>query len=252
MKVSVILLAAGMGVRMGGARPKAFLTLGGRHLYQHSLGVFRSMKEVGQVVLVVPKGRRDGVEGGPRRQDSVANGLREVNPASDVILVHDAARPFITPEVVRKVIQGALEHGGAVPGVPVRDTLKRVGDLGRVEATLDRTGLWAVQTPQGFRKGVLEAAYAAGHALEDATDEAQIVERAGGTVVVVEGLPENFKITSKIDLLLAENYLSRRRRSRTTRGTPSLPHPAVAPEERRRTHPAGAPQERRRTPRRRP
>src|SRR5688572_7349745 len=98
MKVSVVLLAAGMGVRMGAGRPKAFLALGGRPLYQHSLAVFRSMKEVGQVVLVVPKGHEGGIEGGKRRQDSVENGLREVDRASDVVLVHDAARPFITPE----------------------------------------------------------------------------------------------------------------------------------------------------------
>ena len=223
MKVSVVLLAAGMGTRMGGTRPKAFLTLGGRPLYQHSLAVFRSMKEVSQVVLVVPKGHKGGVEGGNRRQDSVGNGLREVDSSSDVVLIHDAARPFITPELVRRVIQGALEHGGAVPGVPVTDTVKRRGPQGLVEATLDRNGLWAVQTPQGFRKGVLEGAYAAGHASGDATDDAQIVERGGGKVAIVEGSPENFKITSKSDLVLAEEYLSRRRRSRTSRGTPASP-----------------------------
>ena len=221
MSVSVVLLAAGLGRRMGAARPKAFLTLGGKPLYMHSLETFRSLREVRQIVLVVPKGVRvpGGIEGGSRRQDSVQNGLREVDPSSDVVLIHDAARPFVTADLVRKVIRAALEHGGAVPGLPVHDTLKRRGEGGLIQATLDRNGLWSVQTPQGFRKGVLEAAYASGHAAEDATDDAQVVERAGGAVAIVEGKTENFKITSKSDLTLAEDYY-RRRRPRTTRGTP--------------------------------
>jgi 2-C-methyl-D-erythritol 4-phosphate cytidylyltransferase len=225
MRVSVVLLAAGAGRRMGRATPKAFLRLGGRPLYLHSLETFRSMREVRQVVIVVPKEYRvaGGVEGGPRRQDSVRNGLREVDPDSDVVLIHDAARPFVTPGLVRRVIQGALKHGGAVPGVPVRDTLKRLDEGGRIKATLDRKGLWAVQTPQGFKRGVLEAAYAAGHGRKDATDDSQIVERAGGKVAIVEGNPENFKITSKIDLIHAEDYWRKRRPSRTSRGRPGFP-----------------------------
>jgi 2-C-methyl-D-erythritol 4-phosphate cytidylyltransferase len=222
MKVAVVLLAAGLGRRMGARRPKAFLTLGGKPLYLHSLETFRSMREVRQVVLVVPKGVKvaGSVEGGVRRQDSVRNGLQEVDPACDVVLIHDAARPFVTPDLVRRVLQGALEHGGAVPGLPVRDTLKKVDRKGRIGATLDREGLWSVQTPQGFRRGVLEAAYASGHGLRDATDDAQIAERAGIAVGVVEGNPRNFKITSKYDLILADDYLRQRRRLRTTRGTP--------------------------------
>lgn len=235
---------------MGGSTPKAYLRLGGRPLYEHSLAVFRSMKEVSQVVLVVPPGRKEGVPGGERRQDSVLQGLAKVESSAEVVLVHDSARPFVRPDLVRRVIQGALEHGAAVPGVPVRDTIKRAGAGGLVEATLDRNSLYGIQTPQGFRKGVLEAAYAAGHGVKDATDDAQIVERTGRNVVVVEGDPENLKITSKSDLELAEDYLSRRR-PRTTRGTPGLAaHRAAAPEERRRMHPAVAPRGRRR--RRRP
>ena len=232
MRVSVVLLAAGLGKRMGGKTPKAFVKLGGRPLYRLSLDVFKSMKEVRQIVLVVPKGMKGyapseagvtgRVEGGARRQDSVRNGLGAVDPASDVVLIHDAARPFVTPELIRRVIQGAMEHGGAIPGVPVRDTLKRMDSAGHIEGTMDRKSLWAAQTPQGFRNGVLEAAYASGHGLEDATDDAQIVERAGGRVAIVEGNPENFKITSKSDLDLAEDY-QRRRRSRTSRGTPGFP-----------------------------
>jgi 2-C-methyl-D-erythritol 4-phosphate cytidylyltransferase len=191
MKVAVVLLAAGLGRRMGAKRPKAFLALGGKALYLHSLETFRSMREVRQVVLVVPPGMKvaGAVPGGLRRQDSVRNGISKVDPACDVVLIHDAARPFVTPDVVRRVIQGALKHGGAVPGLPVRDTLKKVDPEGRIGATLDREGLWAVQTPQGFRRGLLEAAYASGHGLRDATDDAQIAERAGIVVGVVEGNP---------------------------------------------------------------
>ena len=225
MKVSVVLLAAGLGRRMGASKPKAFLSLGGRPLFSHSHQTFLSMKEIRQVVLVVPPGIgvEGGVIGGARRQDSVLRGLREVDSDADVVLIHDAARPFVTPEVVRRVIRAAIRHGGAVPGVPVRDTLKRLGAKGFVLNTLDREGLWAIQTPQGFRKGILEAAYASGHGRRDATDDAQIVERAGGRIAIVDGNPENFKITSKIDLDHAEDYLSQRQRPRTTRGTHGFP-----------------------------
>jgi 2-C-methyl-D-erythritol 4-phosphate cytidylyltransferase len=225
MKVAVILLAAGLGKRMGARKPKAFLTLGGRPMYRHSLEVFRSLREVHQIVLVVPPGLKieGSVLGGARRQDSVLNGLREVDPASDVVLVHDSARPFVTADLARRVIQAAWKHGGAIPGIPLRDTLKRLNTNGLVGDTLSRDGLWAVQTPQGFRRGVLEAAYAAGHGQEDATDDAQIAERAGVPVAVVEGNPGNFKITSKIEFSLAENLLSQRQRPRTTRGTHGSP-----------------------------
>ena len=220
MRAAVVLLAAGRGARMGGRTPKAYLRLGGIPLYRHSLETFQSMREVRQVVLVVPPGMKEGVPGGARRQDSVQNGLKALDQAYDVVLVHDSARPFVSPDLIRRVLKAALERGGAIPGLPLRDTLKRVDGKGLIESTPSREGLWTVQTPQGFRKGVLEAAYAAGHGIQDATDDAQIVERAGGNVVVVEGNPRNFKITSKIDLELAEDYLRQRRRPRTPRGTP--------------------------------
>jgi len=210
---------------MGGRVPKAFMPLAGLPLYLHSYSTFRSMKEVRQVILVVPKGLRipGAVTGGRRRQDSVLKGLQAVDPASDVVLIHDAARPLVAPDLVRRVIRAAWRVGGAVPGVPVMDTVKRVTRGGRIRATLERSELRAVQTPQGFRKGVLEGAYAAGHGRKDATDDAQIVERAGGKVAVVEGNSENFKITSKFDLKHAEDYLRNRRRPRTPRGNVALP-----------------------------
>lgn len=225
MRVSVILLAAGAGRRMGGRVPKAFLALAGLPVYLHSYSTFRSMKEVRQVVLVIPRGYRipGAVTGGGRRQDSVLNGLKAVHPDSDVVLIHDAARPLVTPDLVRRVIRAAWRLGGAVPGVPVGDTIKRVTRGGRIRATLDRSELRAVQTPQGFRKGVLEAAYAAGHGRKDATDDAQIVERAGGRVGLVEGNSENFKITSKFDLKRAEDYLRNRRRPPDATGEGRLP-----------------------------
>jgi 2-C-methyl-D-erythritol 4-phosphate cytidylyltransferase len=206
---------------MGGPVPKAFLLLGGRPLYVHSLETFLGMREVGEVVVVVPRGMKlpGTVQGGRRRQDSVLKGLRATDPSSDLVLIHDAARPFVTPELIRRVIRAADRTGGAVPGIPVGDTIKRVGRGSRVRQTLDRSELRAVQTPQGFRRSALVAAYAAGHGRRDATDDAQILERAGRPVAVVEGNPENFKITSRNDLIRAEDYFQNWRRPRTPRGT---------------------------------
>ena len=205
---------------MGGRVPKAFLLLGGRPLYLHSLETFLALREVREVVVVVPKGMKlpGTVQGGRRRQDSVLKGLRATDPSSDLVLVHDAARPFVTPGLIRRVIRAAARAGAAVPGMPVGDTIKLVGRGSRVRRTLDRSELCAVQTPQGFRRAALVSAYAAGHGRRDATDDAQVVERAGGIVAVVNGIPENFKITSRSDLIRAEDYFQYWRRPRTPRG----------------------------------
>ncbi|MBI4563578.1 MAG: 2-C-methyl-D-erythritol 4-phosphate cytidylyltransferase [Planctomycetes bacterium] len=216
MCVSVILLAAGAGRRMKRRTPKALLPLAGRPLYLHSLEVFRRMPEVAQIVLVTPPKTpfAGGVPGGRRRQDSVLQGLRATDPRSDFVLIHDAARPFVTVALARRVLRAARRHGAAVPAIPPRDTLKRVGPDGRVEETHDRSNVRCVQTPQGFRRDLLLEAYGRGCAERDATDDAQIVERAGKTVVAVDGDSRNFKITSSSDLEYAEYLLQKRRRSR--------------------------------------
>ncbi len=234
MRISAIVLAAGEGRRMGSKTPKALLPLGGRPLLLHSIAVFAQAKGVSEVILVLPAGRvaavwrklgpalaRAGVTkvvaGGVRRQDSVLRGLAASDAESDVVLVHDSARPFVSTAMIDRVAAAAWKNGAAIPAVRTRDTIKKVGKGDRVVETPDRSVLWSAQTPQGFRRRVLALAYAGGHGKEDATDDAQIVERAGGTVVVVEGESSNFKITSREDLNVAEYMLTRLRRGRRSR-----------------------------------
>jgi 2-C-methyl-D-erythritol 4-phosphate cytidylyltransferase len=197
-----IVVAAGSGRRFGGTKHTA--TLGGRTLWERSRDALAA-GGVGEIVVVgdVP----GGVPGGDRRRDSVAAGLAALGPDAVYVLVHDAARPLVTVELVGRVIS-RLVAGGAdavVPVVPVRDTLKRVeGD--EIVETVDRDPLVAAQTPQGFRVAALRAAHDSDG--DDASDDALLVERSGGTVVTVEGDPVNMKITYPGDLAVAEALLS--------------------------------------------
>ena len=225
MRIAVIVLAAGSGRRLGAGRPKGFVELGGRPIFAHCLAAFRRIREVADIILVLPPGEVDRtvkrygrhlieggvskvVAGGRRRQDSVERGLRMADPACDVILVHDAARPFVTPELARRVARQAARTGAAVPGLPVRETVKQVA-RGRVVTTPERSGLYSVQTPQGIRAPLLRRAYEKGLGRADATDDVQLVERLGRPVALVPGDPGNLKITSREDLRLAEILLDR-------------------------------------------
>ncbi|HZT64958.1 MAG TPA: 2-C-methyl-D-erythritol 4-phosphate cytidylyltransferase [Acidimicrobiales bacterium] len=205
------MLAAGGGSRFGG--PKQFEPLAGRRVVDWSLDAARSVAD--HVVLVLPAGRAEGdwpgaddvVPGGATRSDSARAGLAVVDADAEVVVIHDAARPLARPELFAAVVS-ALGRGadGALPGVAVPDTVKEVaGD--RVVATLDRAHLVLVQTPQAFRADWLRRAHAAGG---QATDDAALVEAAGGRVVVVEGDPRNVKITHPDDLVVAEALLGRR------------------------------------------
>lgn len=219
---------------MGSKTPKALLALGGRPLLLYSIEAFAQAKSVREVILVLPPGRVAAVwrklgpalahagvtkvvAGGARRQDSVLRGLTLSDAESDVVLVHDSARPFVSAAIIARVAGAAWKNGAAIPAMRTRDTIKKVGKGDRVVETPDRSVLWSAQTPQGFRRRVLALAYAGGHGKADATDDAQVVERAGGTVVVVEGEPSNIKITSREDLNVAEYMLTRPRRGRRGR-----------------------------------
>ncbi len=217
MSVWVVVVAGGSGARFGGA--KQFATLGDVRVVDHSV---RAARTCGRVVLVVPASSRGSsahrgsgavpradvvVEGGATRADSVRAGLAHVPADAEVVVVHDAARP-LAPAALFDAVVAAVRAGaaGAVPGLAVSDTLKRVeGD--RVVATLDRSGVVAVQTPQAFDAGELRRAH---EAAADATDDAALVEAAGGRVVVVPGDPFNVKVTTPADLEIAEAILSRR------------------------------------------
>lgn len=219
----VIVAAAGEGRRLGYRLPKALVPLAGIPLFLHSVRTFASCPFVREIVLVLPGEwierirKAHGKElirrrvtamvgGGARRQDSVLRGLEAV--ASPVVLVHDAARPLVSREAVREVARAAAAHGAAVLAAPAVDTVKIADRRGRVVETPDRSRVWLAQTPQGFRRRVLLSAYRANGAA-DATDDVQLVERAGGRVVIVPSDSANFKVTTREDLLRAEKVLDR-------------------------------------------
>jgi 2-C-methyl-D-erythritol 4-phosphate cytidylyltransferase len=221
----VILAAAGEGRRLGHRLPKALVPLAGAPLFLHSLRTFVRLTFVRELALVLPEEWIDRVlaahgrelarrkvvacvPGGARRQDSVRAGLAALH--TPLVLVHDAARPLVSARAVTAVARAAARHGAAVLAAPSIDTVKRVDGRGRVLETLERSSIWLAQTPQGFRRRVLEKAYAVG-GQKDATDDVQLVERSGGRVVVVASEDPNFKVTGPGDLARAEEILDRGR-----------------------------------------
>lgn len=209
METWAVVVAGGAGTRFGG--PKQFATLAGRPLVEWSLDSARD--NCAGVVLVLPEGTPGDwgvdavVAGGATRSESVRAGLAAVPDAADVIVVHDAARPLAGATLWKAVI-GAVEGGAdaAIPACPVTDTIKKKTTEGAV-VTVDRSELFAVQTPQAFRSHALKEAHAGG---ADATDDAALVEAAGGRVVLVDGDPHNIKVTASADLLVAEALIKGR------------------------------------------
>lgn len=227
MSVAAIVPAAGRGERLGPGTPKALRALGGAPMLVHAVRALSRARLVDLVVVAAPAddvadvrallGSWEApaevtvVSGGATRQESVSLALAALPPEVDTVLVHDAARPLAPSELADAVI-GALRAGAqaVVPAVPIPDTVKRVDDAGRVQETLDRSQLYAVQTPQGFRREVLVRAHAESGEVA-ATDDAGLVERIGVPVLVVPGHPEAFKVTRPVDLLLAEALLAQQR-----------------------------------------
>ncbi|HZQ91589.1 MAG TPA: 2-C-methyl-D-erythritol 4-phosphate cytidylyltransferase [Terriglobales bacterium] len=240
MKVVVIIPAAGRGTRMAAAEarpgassrapatPKQFAELNGVPILVHTLRAFAASPQVEEIYVALRgpdapdfRSRLDQeklgkkvhiVEGGDNRQQSVANALNAVHAApDDVVLVHDAVRPFVDAEIISSVIAAAAKHGAAIAGLPAVDTVKQVertADGAIITATVPRERVVLAQTPQGFRFALLKSAF--DEALSDGftgTDEASLVERAGAEVAVVMGSPRNIKITTPADLDLAEFYL---------------------------------------------
>ena len=220
-----IIAAAGEGSRFGG--PKAFATVGRIPLVAHSLIAAAGVKEIDSVVLVLPESELSSADamlatsqpsipvekiaGGSSRQASVRAGLEIVPPEIERVVVHDAARPLVTPKLFEAVLAALDEAAGAIVAVPATDTLKET-DGGRVVRTLARDDVWRAQTPQAFRTAVLRAAHedAAAKGFE-ATDDALLLERIGETVAVVPGDERNIKITTPGDLAVAEAMLAARR-----------------------------------------
>lgn len=218
MTVAVVVPAAGRGERLGAGAPKALRTLAGRTLLDHAVERLRRAERVDLVVVAVPAGEADrlaeelsvtAVTGGADRQESVAAALAALPAEVDVVLVHDAARPLVPPALVDAVADAVLAGAPAVvPGLPVTDTIKRVDDDGHVLETPARASLRAIQTPQGFRRDVLERAHREVPPGTPVTDDAGLVELLGVPVLVVPGAEDAFKVTRPADLGRAEALLA--------------------------------------------
>jgi 2-C-methyl-D-erythritol 4-phosphate cytidylyltransferase len=227
MKVMALIAAAGKGLRMGGALEKQFLPLGGKCVLAHTLTCFEETPEINAVVVIVPPGREEFccqevvarekfrkvsriVPGAESRQGSVGAGFRCVGSEIDIVVVHDGARPFVTPALIRTVIEAAAQGGSAIAAIPESDTLKRVSVDGLVIETLDRQRVWRAQTPQAFQRQILQDALesAERHCVAG-TDEAMLVESLARPVWIVPGSRWNLKITTPDDFALAELILAR-------------------------------------------
>jgi 2-C-methyl-D-erythritol 4-phosphate cytidylyltransferase len=212
-----LLVAAGRGERLGSAGPKAFVVLAGRPMLEWSVAALRAVPAVERIVVALPDGAEApagtvGVAGGAQRSHSVRNALAAAAPEDDPVLVHDAARPLLTTALAERCLDALGDADAAIAAAQVTDTTKEAGDDGLVVRTLDRMHLWAVQTPQVFRRAALEAALAQPDAvLAAATDDASLVEAAGGRVRVVPAPRENLKVTTPLDLKVAELLLAERR-----------------------------------------
>jgi 2-C-methyl-D-erythritol 4-phosphate cytidylyltransferase / 2-C-methyl-D-erythritol 2,4-cyclodiphosphate synthase len=231
-----IIAAAGQGSRFGTAQPKQLLDLAGRTMLQRSVDAFDASSYVDALVVVLPaalvaagsegliRARKPlrVVAGGPRRQDSVANGFDAADPSAEIIIVHDAARPFVSPVLIERAVKAAQATGAALVAMPARDTVKQASAAGLpafVDVTLPRDRIFLAQTPQAFRRDVLRDALAIGRGPTEVTDEATLAEMAGHTVALVEGEAHNMKITTPEDLAFALGLLGNGMRRERRAGT---------------------------------
>ncbi len=216
-------MAAGSGERLGAGKPKAFVQLAAKPMVAHAIAAFTEAATIDRIIVVVPPSadavmvRRLGSDviatpGGPTRQESVAAGLDACGPDVRVVAIHDAARPMITAPLIDRTVGALVAPWDAVaPGVAVADTLKVVDSRQAVLRTIDRSGVWAVQTPQVSTRAALERVHARVASPADAaTDDLSLIERAGGRVRLIEGEPSNFKVTSMEDLAFASQLLEHR------------------------------------------
>jgi len=224
MKVGAIIAAAGFGRRMKTDRPKQFLALNGTSILVHTIRKFDGCPAITYIIVTAPRESVEEVtdlvsaagfkksvtviEGGERRQDSVAMGLQQLQPGTDIVAVHDGVRPFVSIEDIENVVGQAAQSGAAILGVPIVDTVKQA-EREFVESTLTREHLILAQTPQVFRTEILKQAFE--HAAKDeyyGTDESSLVERLGHPVAIVRGSERNIKITRPSDLTLARAFLA--------------------------------------------
>lgn len=226
MKVSVVLVGAGLGLRMGGAVKKPFMQIHGKPIFLHTIERFAQNNNINEIVFVVGESEikslreqwqamlddckvKKIVPGGKRRQDSVYNGLCQINSDTDIVLIHDVVRPLVRKEHIEAVINKTKECHAAILAAPMKATVKEVGDNFRILRTIPRNTLWMAQTPQGFEsKLILKVFRQFKNSDTEFTDDAQMVEKAGYPVYVVPGTDENIKITTPEDIRLAEALLA--------------------------------------------
>jgi 2-C-methyl-D-erythritol 4-phosphate cytidylyltransferase len=229
MSVAAIVPAAGAGRRLGGGTAKLFASVNGQPLIAYTLRALQHSPVIRWILPVVRQEDRAAVKavlvryqiskalepcvGGPSRAESVARGVAALPREADWIVVHDGARPCVSPALIRQVVAAAQRYGAAACGLPASVTVKAVDEHHEVRLTLDRESLWFVQTPQAFRRDWVVASLArANHHLSQFPDDASVVESAGFSVRMVPGDPLNIKVTTKADLLLAEAILRKRAR----------------------------------------
>lgn len=238
MRVAAIIPAAGLGRRMRRQIPKQFLSLEGKPILAHTLEVFENLADVDEITIVAQTAAMEFcqtqvitpfgfkkvlrlVPGGKERQDSVYNALKVLHQHDDLelILVHDGVRPFVTPTEIRRVLAAARQHGAAILGLPIQDTVKMVDSNQVIQQTLDRRQLWVAQTPQVFRTAILWRAFIEAYSRGFyGTDEASLVEALGVPVAIVPGSPFNIKVTTPDDLILAQAIYAVRHRVRKEAG----------------------------------
>jgi 2-C-methyl-D-erythritol 4-phosphate cytidylyltransferase len=228
VKTIAIIVAAGLGTRMGRTLSKQYLMLDNKPILVHTLKIFEKASTVDQIIVVVPNQdisyvRQEIIEfyeiskiqrvisGGKERQDSVNNGLKEIPSSTDIVLIHDGVRPFVSEDLINISVTTALEKGAVTLGVPVKDTIKSADANGLVSGTLQRDTLWLTQTPQVFKNEIIQEAYkkAYDHGYYG-TDDASLVERMGVNVAMIKGSYDNIKITTPDDLHLGEFLLHKR------------------------------------------
>jgi 2-C-methyl-D-erythritol 4-phosphate cytidylyltransferase len=224
VKAQLVIPAAGMGRRLDAPLPKALVRIVDAPLLVHTLRRFQTVNLTGPTLVLYPEGWRETFEaelaahdlvervelvvGGAERQDSVRIGIEALDAATEVVAVHDAARPFVSPVSVRHCLEEAYEYSAATVAIPAVDTILQVSEDGFLEHTPDRARMWACQTPQAFRVDAIRAAHeAAERAGHTATDDASLIRWHGGSVKIVMGTAHNIKVTTPADLTLAEMWL---------------------------------------------
>lgn len=221
MNFAVIIVAGGVGKRFGSKEPKQFLLLNNKKMFEWSIIAFKKVKQCNQIILVVPQYKLnemqkykkfygiDIVSGGKERYNSVQNGLQYVKNNIDIVAIHDAARPLITEKMIKEVLKSATKYDGAILATKAKDTIKVSKGENSIFKTIDRNNIWQAQTPQMFKTNILKKVYL-NKISKDITDDAQLVERLGKKVILVESSSENFKITKPLDFILAQYILKQR------------------------------------------